>query len=103
MLEDLFRRALPDFPHRPRSRRWEIEPEAERPELLGGCCQTNANRSQLADDDEVSGHAQPTPLGKSGGAVSLKVVSAVEVAFLVTLLVLQSAQLAFAVTFLPRE
>ncbi len=22
-----------------------------------GCCQTNANRSQLADDDEVSGHA----------------------------------------------
>ena len=45
--------------------------------------QTNANRSQLADDDEVSGHAQPTPLGKSGGAVSLKVVSAVEVAFLV--------------------
>ncbi len=48
-----------------------------------GCCQTNANRSQLADDDEVSGHAQPTPLGKSGGAVSLKVVAAVEVAFLV--------------------
>ena len=47
------------------------------------CCQTNANRSQLADGDEISGHAQPTPLGKSGGAVSLKVVSAVEVAFLV--------------------
>ncbi len=35
VLEDLFRRALPDFPHRPRSRRWEIIPEAERPELLG--------------------------------------------------------------------
>ncbi len=52
-------------------------------EALDGCCQTNANRSQLADDDEVSGHAQPTPLGKSGGAVSLEVVSAVEVAFLV--------------------
>ena len=47
------------------------------------CCQTNANRSQLADGDEVSGHAQPTPLGKSGGAVQLETVSAVEVAFLV--------------------
>jgi len=34
VLEDLFRRALPDFPHRPRSRRWEIIPEAEKPELL---------------------------------------------------------------------
>ncbi len=54
-------------------------PEAD----IGGCCQTNANRSQLAGDNEVSGHAQPTPLGKSGGAVSLKVVAAVEVAFLV--------------------
>ncbi len=50
---------------------------------MAWCCQTNANRSQLADDDEVSGHAQPTPLGKSGGAVSFKVVSALEVAFLV--------------------
>jgi len=45
------------------------------------------NRSQLVDDGEVSGRVQPTPLGKSGGAVSLKVVSAVEVAFLIEVVV----------------
>lgn len=34
VLEDVFRRALPVFPARPRARHWEIVPEAERPELL---------------------------------------------------------------------
>ena len=61
---------------------WVMVEHLHKEKRSGRCCQSNANRSQLADD-EVSGHAQPTPLGKSGGAVSLKVVSAVEVAFLV--------------------
>ncbi len=52
-------------------------------EIARRCCQTNANRPQLADDDEVSGHTEPTPFGESGGAVSLKVASAVGVALLV--------------------
>jgi hypothetical protein len=61
----------------------QIDPSSQALKPLIGCCQTNANRSQLADGDEVSGHAQPPPLGKSGGAVLLKIVPAVEVAFLI--------------------
>jgi len=44
-------------------------------ELNKGHCQTNANRSQFADDGEVSGRAQQPPLGKSGSAVELKITS----------------------------
>ena len=53
----------------------------------GGCCQTIANRSQLANYDEVSGRARSTPLGKSGGAFSHKAVSAVETTLLVEVVV----------------
>jgi hypothetical protein len=49
----------------------------------GGCCQTNANQSQFAPIRRISGCTELTPLGKSGGAVQLKIVSAVEVAFVV--------------------
>ena len=47
------------------------------------CCQTNANRSQLAGDGKVSGHTKLTPFGESGGAVQFGIVPAVEVAFLI--------------------
>ncbi len=52
-------------------------------EPLDGCCQTNANQSQFAPARRISGCAELTPLGKSGGAVELEVVPAVEVAFLI--------------------
>jgi hypothetical protein len=42
-----------------------------------GWCQTNANQSQFTPMRRISSHTEPTPLGKSGGAVSLKVVAAV--------------------------
>ncbi len=48
-----------------------------------GCCQTNANQSQFAPTHQISGCAEMTPLGEGGGAVELEVVPAVEVAFVV--------------------
>ena len=60
-----------------------VDDDREIRDLLGRWCQTNANRSQLADDDELSGHAELTPFGDSGGAVQFEIIAAVEMAFLV--------------------
>jgi len=43
----------------------------------GGCCQTNAHQSQFAPKHWISGRAEQTPLGKSGGAVALEIIAAV--------------------------
>ena len=51
------------------------------------CCQTNANQPQFFSDLNLLGCAKAAPLGKSGGAVKLEVFSAVEVAFLVEMIV----------------
>jgi hypothetical protein len=40
-----------------------------------GCCQTNANQFQFAPQPRISGRAELTPLGESGGAVELEVVA----------------------------
>ena len=37
------------------------------------CCQTNANQSQFAPQPRISGRAELTPLGESGGAVELEI------------------------------
>jgi hypothetical protein len=51
------------------------------------CCQTKANQSQFASKPRISGRADLTPLGESGGAVALEIIAAVEVAFLVEMVV----------------
>jgi hypothetical protein len=45
--------------------------------------QTNANQSQFAPTRRISGCAELTPLSKRGGSVELEIVAAVEVAFVV--------------------
>ena len=49
----------------------------------GWRCPTNANRSRLADDGKASGHAEPAPFDESGGAVQFEIIAAVEMAFLI--------------------
>ena len=51
------------------------------------CCQTNANQSMQGQWSYPLCHAQVTPLSESGNAVKLEVFSAVEVAFLVEMIV----------------
>ncbi len=61
----------------------ECEPFSVYPERRERCCQTNANQSQFAPKRRISGCAELTPLSQCGGAVELEIVPAVEVAFLV--------------------
>jgi hypothetical protein len=49
--------------------------------------QTNANQFQFAPMRRISGRTELTPLVQSGGAVDLKIAPAVEVAFLVEVIV----------------
>ena len=48
-----------------------------------GCCQTSANSSQFSSPGNLLGRKEAAPLGESGGAVSLEILSAVEGARLV--------------------
>ena len=43
----------------------------------GRCCQTNANASMFSQTRSVSGHEEASPLGESGAAVQLEILSAV--------------------------
>ena len=52
-----------------------------------GCCQTNSNQSQLVQLDCPLSRAKPAPLGESSGAVGLEIVAAVEMSFLVEVVV----------------
>lgn len=58
-----------------------------RAEDIGWHCQINANRFQISADGRTSGRAQFTPLGESGGAFDLEIVSAVTVPLLVEMIV----------------
>jgi len=54
---------------------------------LRGWCQTDSNRSQFGSMPEISGGAELTPLGKGGRSVELEFIPAIEVAFLVEVVV----------------
>ncbi len=47
--------------------------------LIGtpGCCQTDENSSQFPSNGKLLGYKKATPLGESGGAVQLEILSAV--------------------------
>jgi hypothetical protein len=50
-------------------------------------CQTNANSSQFSSNRNLLGCAEVTLLGQSGGTVQLEIVSAIERALLVEIIV----------------
>lgn len=52
-----------------------------------GWCQTNANQSLFALPAPSSGSKKTAPLGQSSGAVQLEILSAVEGAFLIEMVV----------------
>ena len=52
-------------------------------QLPVGWCQTNANSSHFSIDNNLLGRKKAAPLSKSGGAVGLEILSAVEGALLV--------------------
>jgi hypothetical protein len=54
---------------------------------LLGWCQTNANQSLFAQTHSALCRKELTPLGESGGAVQLEILSAVKGAFLVEMVV----------------
>ena len=54
------------------------------------CCQTNANSSPFSQTRSVSGREEASPLGESGGTVQLEMLSAVEAALLVEMIMHQS-------------
>ena len=64
-----------------------VDLPCEAQECALGWCQTDSNQSQFAPVREISGRAELTPLGKSGGTVELEIVSAIEVAFQVEVVV----------------
>ena len=51
-----------------------------------GCCQTNANSSQFPSLGNLLGRKKAAPLCESGGAVGLKIVSTVECALLIEMI-----------------
>ena len=50
-----------------------------------GWCQTNANQSQFPNPGNVLGREESAPLGESGGAVGLEIVSTIERALLIAM------------------
>ena len=51
----------------------------EGPHVSRGCSQTDANSSQFSRTTNLLGREETAPLGESGGAVLLEILSAIEV------------------------
>ncbi len=77
---------LDDYPLLP----FQVVPRASPKKVrlwLRGWCQTQANGFRKPPIRRTSGHTKFAPLGEGGGAIELEILAAVEVAFLIEVVV----------------